>query len=161
MSHKRERRMTDSDIDCTSRHYQPTWIPLRCLSRCIQDVSSRILYEVNITKPRVNDVALPRTWLQSVGIVASNSYIVIVNAKRIFGSEKASGNMGRRKRTVRFIVCLHEYEWVVLNVAVEVDVRSVQLESASTQLYQVPPTQCASTSGISPSMDVGRRTEEG
>ena len=32
------------------------------------------------------------------------------------------------KRTICFVVCFHENEWVILNVAVEADVWSIKLE---------------------------------
>ena len=72
-------------------------------------------------------MTLPITWPQRLGIVASNSYIVIVNAEGLLRSEKDILK-GRTARTIGFVVCFHENKWVVVNVAVEMDVWSASSE---------------------------------
>jgi hypothetical protein len=68
----------------------------------------------------------PITWPHSVGIVASYSYIVMVKAANIMVREDERPVTEQKKwRTINFLLFFHEQERIVIDVAVEMNVGSV------------------------------------
>ena len=101
---------------------------------------------------------------QSVGIVAPNSYIVIVNPEKLV-KQTPRRREERVGRTIGLVVILHVQERVIVNVAVEVYVgpmdqiksRSAPRNSPARRVLR-PHTLPASTTCTFAAPDGGRRT---
>jgi len=94
---------------------------------------------------------IPRTWVHSVGIVLSNSYIVMVNpAKRKTDEQNNILSSDVSAHTINLVVILEVKEWIVVDITMEVNSGSKRkvVKGSIAKQRKVGPTPPSSTTDI-------------